>query len=196
MFFLLIANLIDAVTRVSNTSGTYGAFLKIDDPRKNRGLFLEKSSFIDNKKNNKCYCSDICDIITQEQGDILYLDPPYNSRQYPPYYHILETITLYDNPSIYGKTGRRPYEEQLSDFCMVEKAENALFDVVQKAKFDNIYISYSTDGIVEYQKLINRLNSIGTVNNYFMQYKRYKSNSGNNLQNCDELKEIIIHVKK
>lgn len=50
MYFLLIANLIDAVTRVSNTSGTYGAFLKVDDPRKDLPLSLCASSFVDNGK--------------------------------------------------------------------------------------------------------------------------------------------------
>lgn len=55
MYFLLIANLIDAVTRVSNTSGTYGAFLKVDDPRKDLPLSLCASSFVDNGKKNECY---------------------------------------------------------------------------------------------------------------------------------------------
>lgn len=55
MYFLLIANLIDAVTRVSNTSGTYGAFLKVDDPRKDLPLSLCASSFVDNGKKNESF---------------------------------------------------------------------------------------------------------------------------------------------
>ena len=85
MYYLLIANLIDSVTKVSNTSGTYGAFLKIDDPRKDIPIQLEKSDLFDNGKNNQCFCMDIFDIIDKINSDILYLDPPYNSRQYPPY---------------------------------------------------------------------------------------------------------------
>lgn len=140
MYFLLIANLIDAVTRVSNTSGTYGAFLKVDDPRKDLPLSLCASSFVDNGKKNECYCKDIFELIDNLNGDILYLDPPYNGRQYPPYYHILDTVTKYDNPAIYGKTGRRPYANQISPFCVSEKAEAALFDIVKRARFGNIYI--------------------------------------------------------
>ena len=54
MYYLLSACLVDAITRVSNTSGTYGAFLKIDDERKNKALVLQKLPFLNNGKNNTC----------------------------------------------------------------------------------------------------------------------------------------------
>lgn len=196
MYHLLIANLIDAVTKVSNTSGTYGAFLKQDDPRKDISLHLEKSTLCDNGKPNQCFCMDILEVINQVSGDILYLDPPYNNRQYPPYYHILDTVMLYDEPAIYGKTGRRPYKEKLSPFCMADKAKDALVDIVLKARFNHIYISYSTDGIVDYHDLIKDLEQIGTTKCFFMPYRRYKSNSNDTEITKTKLKEIIIYVQK
>lgn len=196
MYYLLIANLIDAVTRVSNTSGTYGAFLKVDDPRKALPLSLNESAFVDNRKTNKCYCKDIFNLIDDIEGDILYLDPPYNGRQYPPYYHILDTVARYDNPAIYGKTGRRPYANQISPFCLTDKAEDALFEVVDRANFGNVYISYSTDGIIDHEHFAQRLGSIGKVETFYMQYRRYKSNSGESGVQKSKLKEIIIYVKK
>lgn len=196
MYYLLIANLIDAVTKVSNTSGTYGAFLKQDDPRKDIPIHLEKSVLFNNGKNNQCLCMDIFEAIGRVSGDILYLDPPYNSRQYPPYYHILDTVTLYDNPAIYGKTGRRPYKEKLSPFCMTDKAKDSLVNVVARAKFNHIYISYSTDGIVDHNELIKDLAGIGTTQCFFMPYRRYKSNSNDSDIVKTKLKEIIIYVQK
>lgn len=196
MFYLLIANLIDAVTKVSNTSGTYGAFLKVDDPRKYLPITLSPSEFINNGKKNSCYCKDVFDVIDNISGDILYLDPPYNNRQYPPYYHILDTVTLYDYPSIYGKTGRRPYNNQLSTFCMSDKAGDSLVNLVKKANFEHIYISYSTDGLVDYTDLIRRLSKIGETSYFFTPYKRYKSNSNGSKISKHRLKEIIIYVKK
>lgn len=196
MYYLLIANLIDAVTKVSNTSGTYGAFLKQDDPRKDIPLQLEKSILFDNGKQNQSFCMDIFEAINLVSGDILYLDPPYNNRQYPPYYHILDTVTLYDEPAIYGKTGRRPYKEKLSPFCMADKAKDALVDIISKAKFNHIYISYSTDGIVDYNDLIKDLEQIGTTKCFFMPYRRYKSNSNDTEITKTKLKEIIIYVQK
>ena len=194
MLFLLSANLINAITKVSNTSGTYGAFLKIDDKRKYKNLELMPIDFHDNQKDNEAYRSDIADIIDDLQGDILYLDPPYNSRQYPPYYHILETAVLYDAPPIYGITGRRPYQDSLSPFCMKEKALPAMLDIVKRAQFTDIYISYNTEGIINYETLCNELEIFGDVQHFFKPYRRYKSNGGGNGEKG--VKEIIIYVKK
>ena len=194
MLFLLSANLIDAITKVSNTSGTYGAFLKIDDQRKYKDLVLIPFNFLDNQKDNEAYRSDITDIIDGLQGDILYLDPPYNARQYPPYYHILETAVLYDSPYIYGITGRRPYQDALSPFCMKGKALPAMLDIVERAQFTDIYVSYSTDGIINYKTLCKELAQYGDVQYFFKPYRRYKSNGGGSGEK--DVKEIIIYVKK
>jgi adenine-specific DNA-methyltransferase len=51
-------------------------------------------------------------LIEKISGDILYLDPPYNQRQYATNYHMLKTIAKYDNPIIHGKTGLREYQDQ------------------------------------------------------------------------------------
>lgn len=194
MFYLLSASLVDAITKVSNTSGTYGAFLKNDDARKSKSIFLEPMTITSNGKDNKCYCRDISNLISDVKGDILYLDPPYNSRQYPPYYHILETAVLYDSPNIYGVTGRRHYENQLSPFCMKEQALPALIDIIKKASFPHIYISYSTEGIIPYKKLIDTLAFDWKVECFYRNYRRYKSNEGG--ENTLPLKEIIVYVKK
>lgn len=194
MYYLLAASLVDAITKVSNTSGTYGAFLKIDDARKYKKIVLDPFEITSNKKNNACYCEDILSLIRRVKGDILYLDPPYNSRQYPPYYHILETAVLYDNPNIYGITGRRHYEEKLSPFCMKDQALPAMIEVIQNADFPHIYISYSTDGLIQYQNMMEKLSHFGVVECFYRDYRRYKSNDGGSTKK--PLKEIIIYVKK
>lgn len=196
-FYVYKASLIDAVTKVSNTSGTYGSFLKINDNRKFKELWLEPKIVINNGKNNECFCEDINQVITHVEGDILYLDPPYNNRQYPPYYHILETVTLYDEPNIYGKTGRRHYEEKLSPLCMKDRAIPSMVSIVRDANFRHIYISYSTDGIMPYRELCAELEAFGNVNVYFKPYRRYKANSNGNIEDDKgKLKEIIIYVEK
>lgn len=70
----------------------------------------------------KAYNQDINRLIRDIKGDVLYLDPPYNSRQYCSNYHVLETIARYDNPVLSGKTGLRDSSDQKSLFVL-----NALY---------------------------------------------------------------------
>lgn len=195
MYQLINACLIEAITRVSNTSGTYGAFLKVNDSRKYKELTLEPLELYDNRKENQCYCEDIFNLINQVKGDILYLDPPYNSRQYPPYYHILESAVSNETPKIYGKTGRRYYNDKLSPLCVKSKALSSLSELVKQADFENIYISYSTEGIIPYDDLCKEMSEYGETNIFFKSYRRYKSNSGDSTVDT-KLKELIVHVRK
>lgn len=197
-FYFLLTSLIDSVTKVSNISGTYGAFLKIDDKRKHDKLSLEPIEVISSNLAHQCNCKDIMEIITEITGDILYLDPPYNTRLYPPYYHILDTVALYDNPPIYGKTGRRPYTDKLSPFCYKNKTLEAFDFVIKHARFSHIFISYSTEGLVTENDLYNILKQYGKVEIFHSYHKRFKSNSyGQTESNTKSaLKELILYVRK
>lgn len=194
-FQCLCASLVDAITKVSNTSGTYGAFLKIDDKRKYKELHLEPLAFFNNHKKNECYCEDIYTVIDHVEGDILYLDPPYNNRQYPPYYHILETAVKYDWPEIYGKTGRRHYENQMSPFCIKAEAEKALLHVINNSKFKHIFLSYSNDGIIDIDEMSQKIVQAEDVQIFHQEHRRYKSNS-NGIAEKKKLKELILYVCK
>ncbi|HEM2083674.1 TPA: DNA adenine methylase, partial [Listeria monocytogenes] len=104
----LLACLIESVSHVSNTAGVYGAFLKRWDSRALKDIkFIEVISY--EKKNIKAdfYNSKLEDIIEDVECDVLYLDPPYTQNQYGTQYHLLETLVLYDNPSISPVTGSR-----------------------------------------------------------------------------------------
>lgn len=191
---VLRASLIDAVTKISNISGTYAAFLKHEDPRMNKQLSLKPLSFIPSSENHFCHNEDILSLIDKTSGDILYLDPPYNQRQYPPYYHVLETIALDDNPAIYGKTGRRPYQDKLSPFCMKSKVKESLRSLIDRAQFKHIFLSYSTEGLISVKDVEEMLSKFGEVNTFYHDYRRYRSNK-NGETPCG-VKEVLFYVSK
>lgn len=76
---------------VSNIAGTYGAFNKTWDIRSNKLFMLIDLPVFNNGMNNKSYNEDGVQLLHHISGDILYIDPPYNERQYLPNYHVLET---------------------------------------------------------------------------------------------------------
>lgn len=151
-YFYLLATLIAAVPYVSNITGVYGAYLKHWDKRTFKPLTLVAPSNICNGKAI-FYNQDCDELLPEISADLLYADPPYNSRQYLPNYHILETIARYDYPEIHGITGMRNYENQKSEFCSKSFVESAFRRMVQNANVRYIVISYNTEGLLSKEQL-------------------------------------------
>ena len=194
--YYLLAVLLEAVPYVSNISGVYGAYLKHWDKRALKDITLKHIDIHNNEKDNQVYNENSNELIENIKGDILYIDPPYNSRQYMPNYHLLETIAKYDNPEIYGKTGLRPYDDKKSLYCQKANVLDAFDDLIKKAKFENIVVSYSTDGIMsqkEMEEILLRHGIRETLKTYKFDYRKYKSK---NEHKQKELKELIFFIKK
>jgi len=159
-YFYLIACIVEGIPFVSNISGTYGAYNKHWDPRSNKKFELVSLPVFFNGKNNRSFNENGVVLLEHLKGDILYIDPPYNERQYLPNYHVLETAAKYDFPKLKGVTGLRPYEEQKSDFCSRKTVHGAFDELLKNAKFQHIILSYNTDGIMtldEIAEIMNRM---------------------------------------
>ncbi|MFI3300738.1 MAG: DNA adenine methylase [Candidatus Gastranaerophilales bacterium] len=192
----LIASLIEAIPFVSNIAGTYGAYNKWWDKRALNKINLKELNISSNNKDNRAYNEDGNILIKEIKGDILYIDPPYNSRQYPPNYHLLETAALYDNPELKGVTGQRDYSAKKSVYCNKQKVSNAFEMLIKNAKFKHIILSYSNEGLMNENEIKEILCKYGSKESYKMyeiDYRRFKSNSSKQKK---ELKELMFYVRK
>lgn len=195
-YFYLLAGLLEAVPFVSNIAGTYGAFLKHWDARAFKNLELVRLEIEDNQRLNQCFNEDSNKLIRSISGDILYIDPPYNHRQYAPNYHVLETISRYDNPDVSGKTGLRPYKDLHSKYCLKNKVLSEFDDLITNADFKNIIVSYSSEGIMSVPEIEGVLLKSGLPDSYKLYripYRRYKHIPGMVHHN---LEELIFFIKK
>lgn len=193
-YYFLLASLIEAVPFVANISGTYSAFLKDWDKRAFKKLTLEVPEIIKSDKAHKVYHEDGLKVLDRVKGiDILYLDPPYNERQYAPNYHILETIAKWDNPQIKGITGMRPYENQKSEFCNPKTGIKALGEIIKKNNFKHLLLSYNDEGIMPESEILKLFNKAGKSEVVEQSYQRYKSNSNGKQKNG--VKEKIYYLK-
>lgn len=176
--YYLITSLLEAINLVSNVSGTYGSFMKKWDKRAFKNLTLTKLRIATNFRDNKAFLGDIKDVIRNTEADILYLDPPYNSRQYASNYFLPELIAegwSNKKPIIYGYTGMRPYDNQKSEFSMKNKAHDALKEVIDNAKARFIFLSYNNEGILTKDQILSILSPRGTVSVNEFKHKRYRS---------------------
>lgn len=187
-YHCLIKLLLYAVTKVSNTSSTYGAYLKKFKESAKKSLILDKTlidKLNDNNCITKCYNKDIHNLLdTIEDTEVSYFDPPYNGRQYSSNYFLLETISKYDSPKIKGKTGlREDTASTNSNFCSKIKVQNEFLKLINKVKSKYIFISYSSESILSKNQIIDLLKHRFTnIKCYEFIHKRFKSNNrGNNI---------------
>lgn len=176
-YYILITCLIESVSFYANVAGVYAAFHKKWDPRAVKRLELRTIKIHNNQQKNTVNNANSLDLVNSIETDILYLDPPYNERQYLPNYHLIETIAKYDNPIIKGVTGMREYENKKSTFCNAKTALRDLELVAQSARYKHLVMSYNSEGIMPQEDIINLLSKYGSVKLEQFQYTRFKSNN-------------------
>jgi len=174
-YYYLLASLINSIDKYANTASVYGAFLKHIKKSAQKEFGLDLLPIIAGDEKSKAYNEDINDLIEKVEGDILYLDPPYNARQYCSNYHVLETISKYDNPTLNGMTGLRDYKEQKSNFCSKRTVETAFDEVVKSANFKYIFLSYNNEGLMSIETIRKIMEQYGEYDVYTKDYRRFKA---------------------
>lgn len=178
-YYYLLASLINSIDKYANTASVYGAFLKHIKKSAARTFELELLPIIEGKKGT-VYNEDINNLITKINGDILYLDPPYNVRQYCANYHVLETISRYDNPVLNGKTGLRDYNGQKSKYCSGKTVASSFDDLISKADFKYIFLSYNNEGLMSLDTIREIMSKYGKYDVFTKEYHRFRSDKEEN----------------
>lgn len=193
---VLLAPLIFQAVYCSNTSGVFKGFhrgwggaTKTAWYRIRSTLTLAAPVFLDNGCENLVYREDADALLDDIECDIAYLDPPYNQHQYGANYHLLNTIALWDKPPISPKFQARDKmngkaairkdwrTERRSPYCYRNAAADAFRRLVNGIKARFILVSYSTDGIISFDDLLETLADRGRLSVVTQRYKRYRVSS-------------------
>lgn len=139
-YYILLTSLIYSFDKIANTVGHYDAFFKNKVRPEILTLNLINPLSIKNKKIN-IFREDTNKLVHDLNVDTVYIDPPYNSRQYSRFYHVLETLVKWDKPKLYG-VALKPKPENMSKYCKVS-AFNAFEDLIENLNCKNIIVSYN-----------------------------------------------------
>lgn len=180
-YYILLASLLYSIDKVANTVGHYDAYFKKDHIED--GFFMRPIDPIETK-SVAIYREDANQLAKKIDANIVYIDPPYNSRQYSRFYHVLETLTKWDKPKLFG-TALKPAEENMSDYCRVS-AKDKLRELVNDLKAKYLVVSYnntydpksnSSKNKITLQEIKNILTSKGKTKVFEKDYRHF--NAGN-----------------
>ena len=195
-FNYLVATLIYAINLVSNVTGTYGAYLKFWENRSTKPLTLEPIRIFNNHHKNRALNLDALEVV-KRPFDLMYFDPPYNSRGYFSNYFLLELIAkgwFENTPILSGITGQPKSLEVKSDFSSKKEVIGAFQRLIGRANAPMIALSYNNEGLLPHDRLVSILSDFGKIKTFTRDHKRYRSinQDGTNANT----REVLITVRK
>ena len=182
-YYFLLASIIVSADTSANVPAIYGSFLKEYKKSAVNPIRLEpihtKTGII---KNNRAFQLD-CIEFADKMGavDFVYLDPPYNERQYSKNYHVLNYIARYDEElEIYGKTGLIK-DVVLSDWCSKKTAPIVFDKLLEKlhTKTKYVFMSYNNEGIIGHdaiKEIFDKYFDTKIVSRETKRFKNFKYN--------------------
>ena len=138
---LLITSLLYAMDKIAKTCGHYDAYRKGVEFDLHLELSVPQASQ-ENNANNQCYNQDINLLAPHVDADLVYLDPPYNSRQYCDAYHLLENVARWQKPKVYGVAKKMDRSNLKSAYC-TQDATAAFANLINSIHARYILLSYN-----------------------------------------------------
>lgn len=183
---ILITSLIYAMDKVANTCGHYDAYRRKLDTTDEIRLLVPHLSKIDNNRNNLIYKEDANELVRHIYADLVYIDTPYNSRQYGDAYHLLENIAEWKKPRVEGVAKKMVNRGKTKSLYCTSKATKAFEDLILKINARYILVSYNnmaqkgvgrSNAKISNEEIISILQQRGQVQVFSTDYKVFTTGS-------------------
>lgn len=191
---ILLCSLLYAVDKVANTVGHYDAFRKKLDSVQPLKLLVPGIDYSHNLQN-EIYNEDSNFLIRKISCDVLYIDPPYNSRQYCDAYHLLENLSEWKKPKVEGVAKKMDRSHIKSAYCL-KNATQAFEDLIRNANCKHILLSYNntadskddrSNARMNDDDIIRILKNKGEIEIFEKDYKAFTTGKSNGDGNAERI---------
>jgi adenine-specific DNA-methyltransferase len=183
---ILITSLIYAMDKVANTCGHYDAYRRNLDSTDEIKLLVPHLSKASNNENNLIYRRDANELVRNIYADLVYIDTPYNSRQYGDVYHLLENIAEWKRPKVEGIAKKMVDRAKNKSLYCTSKATEAFNDLILNINAKCILVSYNnmaqkgvgrSNAKISNEEIISILEQRGKVQIFSTDYKVFTTGS-------------------
>ncbi|WP_321779275.1 DNA adenine methylase [Sulfurimonas sp.] len=195
---ILLTSLNYSIDRIANTVGHYDAYIK-KEIREQKFEMKMLDIDLDKNRRNEVHNIDANMLIRDIECDVLYLDPPYNSRQYCDTYHLLENLTQWKKPEVFGVAKKFDRSKIKSEYSL-KSAADSFDDLIINAKCKYILLSYNNMGDrgnsrsnakISDEEIIKSMSRRGKVKVFEKDYKAFTTGKSKH----DDNKERVFFVK-
>ncbi|MFL5509893.1 MAG: DNA adenine methylase [Gemmatimonadaceae bacterium] len=183
-YYLLLAAIIEGADRVANTAGVYASYMKRWQPNAQRSFEIVAEHPTSGQLPAQAYLMDAADAAERiGEVDLLYVDPPYNSRQYVAYYHIPEILARgwsVETPAIRGKVGLLAGEDGRSQWSHGRRVQKLFSGLLTGSGAKWALVSFNSEGHLRpeaLEALLGRASADGKVSHFTQRYRRYRADS-------------------
>lgn len=193
----LLTSLIYALDKIANTVGHYDAYRKVDIPEKK--LFLLPLNIKYSKYTAEIHKDDANELVKMIKADVVYIDPPYNSRQYSDAYHLLENIATWKKGEAFG-VAKKINRDHIKSKYNMKSAGVAFCQLIDDIDAKYILVSYNDMGNsgnarsqsrISDHEILSALKRKGKVQIYETNFKQFTTGKSSK----DDLKERIFLCK-
>lgn len=191
---ILLTSLLYAMDKIANTCGHYDAYRKETAFDKSLELLVPLAE-VNNNPKNKCFNLDANDLVKDISVDLVYIDPPYNSRQYCDAYHLLENVARWEKPEVFGVAKKMDRSSIKSKYC-THSATAAFEQLINDINAKYILLSYNnmaekgndrSNAKISDQDIIRILEKKGKVKIFSENYKAFTTGKSNIDDNQERL---------
>ena len=183
-YYLLLAAIIEGADRVANTAGVYASYMKRWQPNAKRAFDIVPEKPIKGAQPAEAHLMDATEAAKQiGEVDLVYIDPPYNSRQYVAYYHIPEILArgwTDSAPAIRGKVGLLAGSEGRSQWSHGRRVKKLFSALLAATGARHALVSFNSEGHLTpdaLQSLLAAASVDGEVSHFTQSYRRYRADS-------------------
>lgn len=174
----LLASLINSVDKVANTAGTYYAYLKGLDRKASRPFKYNFIQPTNGSKKATCHQLEANEVLKTNSYDVVYLDPPYNERNYSRYYHLPEVLAKQIEPEVSGKAGIPKTSHLNSDFNNRTRSLQSFKRIMDNSDFKLLLFQYTDNGLLKKDEIMSVLESKGDkVDDFYIDSLGYSTKS-------------------
>lgn len=166
----LLASFLNSMDPCANTAGTYYAHLKQWHRKALKPFQMKWIPVQAGVAGCHALVGDAFEVLKGKQFDLLYLDPPYNRRDYSRYYHLPESLASLKRPDTNPDSASGVPMKILDASPLIRKSAEASYlqELISSVRWKRLVVQYCEGAQIPMSELRDMLGSAGKLQEHVL----------------------------